>query len=223
MTSFIAADGSGRSTSLIPAVPAASSVTTIAFIWDLPVAGPFMPPADGRSRPPSAPRHRYWRFPHRRILPDSVICQRYSATSPAAATWSGWRSISHEGGRWIWALTTDRNLTAERPRRSSPGTRAVDLTAAIARQKQRAVRHRDCCVPRDALIAASPPCARRRAVALAALVRFERVRVDTRNSVLPGGLASSRGSQRPSGPKRSPVARTCSRPPRPPATLGTHG
>src|SRR4051795_5595645 len=35
MTSFIAADGSGRSTSLIPAVPAASSVTTIAFIRDL--------------------------------------------------------------------------------------------------------------------------------------------------------------------------------------------
>jgi hypothetical protein len=32
MTSFIAAGGSGRSTSVIPAVPAASSVTTIAFI-----------------------------------------------------------------------------------------------------------------------------------------------------------------------------------------------
>src|SRR4051794_216753 len=31
MTSFIAAGGSGRSTSVIPAVPAASSVTTIAF------------------------------------------------------------------------------------------------------------------------------------------------------------------------------------------------
>src|SRR6187200_556402 len=40
MTSFIAAGGSGRSTSVIPAVPAASSVTTIAFIRDLPVAGP---------------------------------------------------------------------------------------------------------------------------------------------------------------------------------------
>src|SRR5436309_14029148 len=62
MTSFIAAGGSGRSTSVIPAVPAASSVTTIAFIRDLPVAGPCMPPADGRSRPPSAPRHRHWRF-----------------------------------------------------------------------------------------------------------------------------------------------------------------
>src|SRR5215208_6780977 len=36
MTSFIAAGGSGRSTSVIPAVPAASSVTTIAFIRDLP-------------------------------------------------------------------------------------------------------------------------------------------------------------------------------------------
>src|SRR3954453_8792986 len=35
MTSFIAAGGSGRSTSVIPAVPAASSVTTIAFIQDL--------------------------------------------------------------------------------------------------------------------------------------------------------------------------------------------
>src|SRR5262245_39240398 len=32
MTSLIAAGGSGRSTSVIPAVPAASSVTTIAFI-----------------------------------------------------------------------------------------------------------------------------------------------------------------------------------------------
>src|SRR5947209_19747385 len=32
MTSFIAAGGSGRSTSVIPAVPAASSATTIAFI-----------------------------------------------------------------------------------------------------------------------------------------------------------------------------------------------
>src|SRR6516225_1701288 len=32
MTSFIAAAGSGRSTSVIPAVPAASSVTTIAFM-----------------------------------------------------------------------------------------------------------------------------------------------------------------------------------------------
>jgi hypothetical protein len=34
MTSLIAAGGSGRSTSVIPAVPAAWSVTTIAFIWD---------------------------------------------------------------------------------------------------------------------------------------------------------------------------------------------
>jgi hypothetical protein len=37
MTSFIAARGSGRSTSFIPAVPAARSVTTIAFIVHLPV------------------------------------------------------------------------------------------------------------------------------------------------------------------------------------------
>src|SRR5437868_5616635 len=40
MTSFIAAGGSGRSTSVMPAVPAASSVTTIAFIRDLPVWAP---------------------------------------------------------------------------------------------------------------------------------------------------------------------------------------
>src|SRR3954470_4283934 len=38
MTSFIAAGGSGRSASVIPAVPAASSVTTIAFIPHLPVS-----------------------------------------------------------------------------------------------------------------------------------------------------------------------------------------
>src|SRR3954469_20246138 len=73
MTSFIAAGGSGRSTSVIPAVPAASSVTTIAFIRDLPVAGPLMPPADGRSRPPRAPRHRHRSFPHRRIFPESHL------------------------------------------------------------------------------------------------------------------------------------------------------
>ena len=36
MTSFIAAGGSGRSASFIPAVPAAWSVTTIAFIVHLP-------------------------------------------------------------------------------------------------------------------------------------------------------------------------------------------
>jgi hypothetical protein len=39
MTSFIAAGGSGRFTSFIPAVPAAWSVTTIAFIIHLPVCG----------------------------------------------------------------------------------------------------------------------------------------------------------------------------------------
>src|SRR3954469_22296406 len=38
MTSLIAGVGSGRSTSVIPAVPAASSVTTIAFIRGLPVS-----------------------------------------------------------------------------------------------------------------------------------------------------------------------------------------
>src|SRR5215208_6590121 len=131
MTSFIAAGGSGRSTSVIPAVPAASSVTTIAFIQDLPVAGPFMPPADGRSRPPSAPRHRHRSFPHRRIFPDSVPGRpghlsgmRIAACAPAARLFTGqphmpailsdlgrggdveWRTqYSPEGGRWIWALT----------------------------------------------------------------------------------------------------------------------
>src|SRR3954467_10768036 len=40
MTSFIAAGGSGRSASFIPAVPAAWSVTTIAFIVRLPVSSP---------------------------------------------------------------------------------------------------------------------------------------------------------------------------------------
>jgi hypothetical protein len=35
MTSFIAAGGAGRSTSFIPAVPATSSVTTIAFMGDV--------------------------------------------------------------------------------------------------------------------------------------------------------------------------------------------
>ena len=50
MTSLIAAGGSGRSTSVIPAVPAAWSVTTVAFIRDLPVSG---------SRP-VADRESYW-------------------------------------------------------------------------------------------------------------------------------------------------------------------
>src|SRR3954465_8190732 len=81
MTSFIAAGGSGRSTSVIPAVPAASSVTTIAFLRGLPWAGPFLPTADGRSRPPSAPRHGHRSLPHRRIFPDRLIRQPYSATS----------------------------------------------------------------------------------------------------------------------------------------------
>src|SRR3954452_18878632 len=49
------------------------------------MAGPFMRPSGGRSRSPSAPRHRDWRFPHRRIVPDSLIRQRYSATSTSTA------------------------------------------------------------------------------------------------------------------------------------------
>src|SRR4051794_22161720 len=81
MASLIAAGGSGRSTSVMPAVPAVSSVTTIAFIRDLPLAGRFIPRADGRSRPPSPPPHRHWRFPHRRLLPGTVTCERYSAAA----------------------------------------------------------------------------------------------------------------------------------------------
>src|SRR4051794_12912392 len=68
MTSFIAAGGSGRSTSVIPAVPAASSVTTIAFIRDLPVAGPFMPPADG----PIATIPRAWPSPSELSTPTNL-------------------------------------------------------------------------------------------------------------------------------------------------------
>jgi hypothetical protein len=49
MTSFIAAGGSGRSTSVIPAAPAASSVTTIAFIPHLPVSSPRRLTAKGRA------------------------------------------------------------------------------------------------------------------------------------------------------------------------------
>jgi hypothetical protein len=58
MTSLIAAGGSGRSTSVIPAVPAASSVTTIAFISHLPVSS-FSPAGAGptiRASKTSAPR-----------------------------------------------------------------------------------------------------------------------------------------------------------------------
>src|SRR3954451_13683087 len=54
MTSFIAAGGSGRCTSVIPAVPAASSVTTTAFIRGPPYVE-FSPLADAlteRSRTP---------------------------------------------------------------------------------------------------------------------------------------------------------------------------
>jgi Mg-chelatase subunit ChlI len=49
MTSFIAAGGSGRCTSVIPAVPAASSVTTIAFIRHLPVSSSRRLTAKGRA------------------------------------------------------------------------------------------------------------------------------------------------------------------------------
>src|SRR5262245_10021589 len=57
MTSFIAADGSGRSTSVIPAVPAASSVTTIAFILDLPCLGSTPAPSTRDGWPATSVAH----------------------------------------------------------------------------------------------------------------------------------------------------------------------
>src|SRR5262245_54185499 len=58
MTSFIAADGSGRSTNFIPAVPAAWSVTTIAFIVHLLFWGTAYFRIRSRWRSPLAPRYR---------------------------------------------------------------------------------------------------------------------------------------------------------------------
>src|SRR4051812_33477110 len=58
MTSFIAAGGSGRSTSVIPAVPAASSVTTIAFMGI--VSSLITRPAESRLRL-QPPQRRYRR------------------------------------------------------------------------------------------------------------------------------------------------------------------
>src|ERR1700745_228102 len=66
MTSFIAGSGSGRSTSVIPAVPAAWSVTTIAFmaiassvicLWGA-WTGPCRSPATADDRLPLAPHSR---------------------------------------------------------------------------------------------------------------------------------------------------------------------
>jgi catechol 2,3-dioxygenase-like lactoylglutathione lyase family enzyme len=48
MTSLIAAGGSGRSTNLIPAVPAARSVTTMAFIWNTSLDQSSPAPPDAR-------------------------------------------------------------------------------------------------------------------------------------------------------------------------------
>src|SRR3954470_9386001 len=53
MTSFIAAGGSGRCTRVMPAVPAASSVTTIAFIRALPQADPVIPLPTADRDPPA--------------------------------------------------------------------------------------------------------------------------------------------------------------------------
>src|SRR3954453_16467633 len=104
MTSFIAAGGSGRSTSVIPAVPAAASVTTIAFIRDLPVARPLMPPADGGPRPPGAPRHPVGEF----------------HTAGASR-------------RMDWASTPDRNLTAcLQPDPSRADLHPMDLLYSLA-------------------------------------------------------------------------------------------
>src|SRR3954453_20266940 len=77
MTSLIAGGGSGRSTSVIPAVPAAWSVTTIAFIRHLPASGP----RRGTMRParPSRVASR-WRgvpntLPHRFVRSIAVTRQ----------------------------------------------------------------------------------------------------------------------------------------------------
>src|SRR4051794_4361310 len=66
MTSLIAAGGSGRSTSVIPAGPEASSVTTIAFICDLPVVVRLY-----LLRTADRDRHHFRSFPHRRTFPTA--------------------------------------------------------------------------------------------------------------------------------------------------------
>src|SRR3954447_2452852 len=100
MTSFIAARGSGRSTSVIPAVPAASSVTTIAFIPHLPViefspcaSSPIQQPR--RHDPePRSPRHAACSLPHRGrgsrfVLPPPRVRERLVGGRDEFLTWAG--------------------------------------------------------------------------------------------------------------------------------------
>src|SRR5215813_10190232 len=83
MTSFIAACGSGRSTSVIPAVPAALSVTTIAFIWDL--------PSTKRLKGRSELSHEdHWLLPCREVaaLLDLVVIEQFGICPLRPAAWS---------------------------------------------------------------------------------------------------------------------------------------
>src|SRR6516165_9072647 len=87
MTSFIAACGSGRSTSFIPAVPAAWSVTTIAFIVHLLVCG-----MSSSSMEASAGKWRYRQrttaletFDRGPVRPEAVVAVSPSSTAVLAA------------------------------------------------------------------------------------------------------------------------------------------
>src|SRR6266545_3893872 len=78
MTSFIAACGSGRSTSFIPAVPAAWSVTTIAFIVRLPVSSSRLL-ADWENEQASLLRRCH---PHAAVADGPMLPQRRQPTDP---------------------------------------------------------------------------------------------------------------------------------------------
>src|SRR4029453_8475583 len=123
MTSFFAACGSGRSTSVIPPVPAAWSVTTIAFIVRLPVSSPHLhgcrstPSQDGLSdrngsirilAAPASRRNAEWPYHVSFIeIVYSVIClfagnvlgliQREGNCPESAA-----RRVSNEGAPSAW-------------------------------------------------------------------------------------------------------------------------
>src|SRR6266516_3769753 len=117
MTSFIAGSGSGRSTSVIPAVPAASSVTTIAFIRHLPVSSP-----RGCTMRPAGLRERRQRgeagintLPHGFV--QSIAVTRQLLAGPGL---SGGGQLVDTG---LWAITSS-------PRRnSSPDPLANDDVA----------------------------------------------------------------------------------------------
>ena len=84
-----------------------------------------MPPADGRSRPPSAPRHRHRSFPHRRIFPDSVPGRRRPGPTDrrpgrqSRDTCSARRMrASGRGGTWRLELVRSERLRGLSRRRS---------------------------------------------------------------------------------------------------------